>query len=273
MAPIIDIVRHAEGRNNTEGHAMPDPELTDKGVEQAERLRATYPHGDKVKWLVASPLRRTIYTARIGIRPLVRSGEMPILLMPELQENSARPSDTGTPLSELKLEFATGGSSLSPSMVISTRMMEEDGGEEWFAKATPDSAWWPSLAKVEERARTARNLFRTLARDLTGPDERIVVITHGAFAHFLTEDFAGLKPNAGSGVWGNAEVRSYRFRDLHAGADDEDAALEEVDPLPGRDWSALTDEEKARQKSYAVHRLKRHEDAAWQAFNNISSRS
>jgi len=251
MPPIIDIIRHAEGRNNTESNQLRDPELTMQGIEQCKTLHDSYPHGDKVKWIYASPLRRTIMTAQLAIRPLVGPGR--IILLPELQENSARPSDTGRPKSELEREFGTD--------VIDTELLS--GGEDWFKK-TPDTSAFPSLARIEERARFARTWLRAVASKMAD-DERIVVVTHGAFAHFLVEDFAGLRPGRGSGVWRNTGLRSYRFSDLH-GTDDY-AHLEEVNPQPGADWSALSDEEKARQKSYAVDRLRRHEEAARAIFN------
>ncbi|KAI1188232.1 histidine phosphatase superfamily [Nemania serpens] len=253
--PIIDIVRHGEGQNNVSGHAIPDPDLTRKGKKQCRKLRDTYPHISRVKLIVSSPLRRALHTAYIAF---FSGADLPhplhphVVLLPELQENSARPGDTGSPLSALVDEF---GFRIDASELMS------GGGETWYHKG-PGTAYFPSLPKVEERARVARVWLRGRAREL-GDGDRLVVVTHGAFAHFLVQNFAGLLVGRGSGVWLNAGFRSFQFIDLEG--DDPDAALVELRDSRGRPatpWCELTDEARALQKSYAVDRLRRHEQEA-----------
>lgn len=54
--------------------------------------------------MFVSPLRRTIQTAVLGLAPaLKRSPEIPFVLVPQAQEISDKPCDTGTDPAELKL--------------------------------------------------------------------------------------------------------------------------------------------------------------------------
>ncbi|KAI1640592.1 histidine phosphatase superfamily [Biscogniauxia mediterranea] len=250
MAPVIDIIRHAEARNNVEGSHIRDPDLTPHGFDQCDSLRKSYPSRDKVSCIVASPMKRTIQTALFGFPDLIEHGKK-IIAIPELQENSARPSDTGSPLPELKEEYDPYVDWVCVS-------------ETWFLKG-PDTRFAPVKEKVEERARIARLGLRELARRV-GPDGHIVVVTHGAFGHFLTQDFLGLRPGKGSGVFRHARVKSYEFADLD-GQDDQATLVlseEERRKTPGPHWVDLDEPEKSKFKGYALERLQRHaSEAKW----------
>ncbi|KAI1813574.1 histidine phosphatase superfamily [Poronia punctata] len=245
MAPTIDIIRHAEAYNIISDQFL-DPVLTPVGIAQSLALRASYPYHHKVKRIYASPLRRTILTAQLAIPP---TQKQPLILLPELQENSARPCDTGSPLSTLKREFRAG---TGTGTVDTTFLLNN---ETWFLKS-PQTQYYPSLYKVEARARIARERIRESARELAD-DERIVVVTHGAFAHFLVQDFADLKPGRGAGVWENAGVRSFQFNDR-----------DELVEVPDGSWAELNEEERKRQRGYAVERLRRHEVDARDIFSS-----
>lgn len=84
---------------------IPDPDLTKRGREQCERLREEFPYHDQVDCIMASPIRRTIQTALIGLEPAIAKRGLKILLTPRAQETSSKPSDTGSPLPNLKEEF------------------------------------------------------------------------------------------------------------------------------------------------------------------------
>ncbi|KAI1202070.1 histidine phosphatase superfamily [Nemania serpens] len=265
--PIIDIVRHAQAYNNIPGPKTLDPDLTHLGNKQCDKLRDSYPHMDRVKLIVSSPLRRTIQTACTAFSTAIAQDLPRIALLAELQENSARAGDTGSPLSALSTLVEELGFPLDTSEL-------RGGGETWYHKG-PGTAYYPSLKKVEERARVARVWIRNKARELDDGD-RLVVVTHGAFAHFLVQDFAGLHAGRGSGVWLNAGFRSFQFVDLLG--DDPDAAMSELPAttmvqlldsrgMPTSPWCELTSEEQALNKSYAVARLKRHELDAFRIFS------
>ncbi|KAI5924191.1 histidine phosphatase superfamily [Camillea tinctor] len=248
MAPVIDIIRHAEARNNAEGNHIRDPDLTPCGFDQCDSLRKSYPSMDKVSYIVASPMKRTLQTALFSFPSPIEGGKK-IIALPELQENSARPSDTGSPLHELKEEY---------DPFVNWAFVSEN----WFLKG-PATRFAPVKEKVEERARIARVKLRELACR-AGPDAHILVVTHGAFAHFLTQDFLGLKPGKGSGVFKNARVKSYEFADLN-GQDDQATLVmskEERMRTAGPHWEDLNEDEKAKYMGYALDRLQRHSDEA-----------
>lgn len=82
-----------------------DPDLTKRGREQCERLQQDFPFHDQVDFIMASPIRRTIQTALIGLAPAIDKRGLKVLLVPRAQETSCKPSDTGSSVSKLKEEF------------------------------------------------------------------------------------------------------------------------------------------------------------------------
>ncbi|KAI1411749.1 phosphoglycerate mutase-like protein [Hypoxylon sp. FL1857] len=216
MAPTIDIIRHAQSYHNVAGSHFRDPPITDVGVRQCEFLREVYPYGNKVTHIVSSPLRRTIETTLLAIKPIVKD-DVKITLLPELQEVNATPSSIGTKKQRLQYLFK-GVQALDMSLLIN----------KWYRKGS-DSPYAPSVEKVEERAMMARRWLRMLARMAVKAgkeDAHIVAVTHGEFAHWLTEDFVGVGFRRNSG-WSVCEFRSYQFTDLDA-PDTEDVPLVET---------------------------------------------
>ncbi|KAI1104407.1 phosphoglycerate mutase-like protein [Jackrogersella minutella] len=249
MAPTIDIIRHAIAEHNVLGSELPDPGITVTGRRQLAVMQTRYLWGDDVVSIVSSPLKRAVDTAVFGIIPLVKDG-MRIDLIPELQEINATPSSTGTSARELLETYSYINFDASAL------------GEEWYLKG-PDTPFAPDVAKVERRARKVRGLLRRIASraaERGETDARIVVVTHGEFAHWLTEDFVGTGYHRNSG-WANTEIRSYQFADLGA-PDSEDvplvetaASMERRRADPTTAVTALTDDERARQKSIAAMRV------------------
>ncbi|EPE05777.1 phosphoglycerate mutase family protein [Ophiostoma piceae UAMH 11346] len=209
---IIDFVRHAQGYHNLckENWSLPDPNLTPLGEEQCKALKALYPYHDTVKMLVASPLRRTLQTALQSFEPAADRG-LVVLALPELQEVSALPSDVGSARSTLEKEFTADQVDLSRVQPA------------WNYKGK-GSPYAVDLDALTARGRSARLSLRALTKGL-GPDDRIAVVTHGGFLHFMTQDYDGMVPTRGTG-WQNTEWRAYEFADP-TGAD-ADAALKET---------------------------------------------
>jgi len=84
--------------------------------------------------------------------------------------------------------------------------------------------WSPASSAIERRAREARLWLRELAsksQEEKGGDVEIVVVTHGGYLHYFTEDWEGAERGTGTG-WENTEWRSYVF------VEGEDASLEET---------------------------------------------
>ncbi|KAJ5993851.1 hypothetical protein N7451_009575 [Penicillium sp. IBT 35674x] len=206
MAPTIHCVRHAQGVHNlcTANHVIPDPLLTDLGHEQCAKLRETFPYHDQIDLVTASPLRRTIYTALESFEPVFQAHpEFKLIALPDLQETSDVPCDTGSEPKTLQQEFA--GKNVDLDMV-------HDG---WNSKT---GRYAPTNAALRERARAARRWLK--AR----PEKEIVMVTHGGFLHYFTEDWEDHSQYQGTG-WSNTEFRSYTFSDEDHNADLEGQAV------------------------------------------------
>ncbi|KAJ5168842.1 uncharacterized protein N7482_004436 [Penicillium canariense] len=207
MAPIIHAVRHAQGVHNlcTANHVVPDPLLTDLGHEQCAKLRETFPLHAQVDLVTASPLRRTIYTALESFGPVFESHpDMKLIALPDTQETSDVPCDTGSEPQALQEEFA--GKPVDLQLV-------HDG---WNTK---NGRYAPTNHALKERARAARRWLK--AR----PEKEIVLVTHGGFLHYFTEDWEDSSQYQGTG-WTNTEYRTYTFSDEAHSDDLEGAAVD-----------------------------------------------
>ncbi|KAI0382130.1 phosphoglycerate mutase-like protein [Hypomontagnella monticulosa] len=211
MAPIIHLVRHAQGYHNlsVENQQLSDPDLTPLGETQCAELCKKFDAHDKITHLVASPLRRTLYTCLHSFAPVVQSGKK-VIALPDAQEVSNLPCDTGSEPCKLKEEFASR---------VDLHLVQEG----WNNKER-GSKYYPAPAKLEARSRAVRLWLRELANK-AGEDSQIVLVTHGGILHFLTEDWDGVKIERGTG-WENTELRSYEFEDPTG--QDPNASLKEI---------------------------------------------
>jgi broad specificity phosphatase PhoE len=176
MAPTLHLVRHAQGYHNlsAENEKLPDPDLTPLGIQQCADLRAKFPYHDKLRGLVASGMRRTLYTC---INSFGTDELYPVVALDTLQEVSDAPSDTGSSVEKLEAEF---GDKVDLSRIR----------KGWNSKGE-GSYFEPALDKLPTRARDARLALRKIAASL-GDDAHIAVVSHGAFLHFLTEEWHGI---------------------------------------------------------------------------------
>ncbi|KAJ5759220.1 phosphoglycerate mutase family protein [Penicillium odoratum] len=207
MTPTIHCVRHAQGVHNlcTANHVIPDPLLTDLGHQQCATLRDTFPRHDKIDLVAASPLRRTIYTALESFEPVFQAHpDWNIIALPDLQETSDVACDTGSDPKALQQEFADKNVDLD---------LVHEG---WNNKT---GRYAPTNSALRARARAARRWLK--AR----PEKEIVVVTHGGFLHYFTEDWEDHSQYQGTG-WSNTEYRSYTFSDESHSDDLEGHALD-----------------------------------------------
>ncbi|KAK3402010.1 histidine phosphatase superfamily [Sordaria brevicollis] len=238
---IIHLVRHAQGHHNlcAANHSIPDPLLTSLGESQCFALRDTFPYHDKITHLVASPMRRTLYTCLLSFKPAVerlrqqaqregKKGGM-VVALPEVQEVSNLPCDVGSSPEKLHEEF-------DPEGLVDLGLVKSG----WEDKESEESPWRPDMEKLKKRAEKARRWLFELAQQDCGveggsgvvagagkesqadadatvkggkeedEEKHIVVVTHGGFLHFLTQDFDGMDLNKGTG-WENTEWRSYEL--------------------------------------------------------------
>jgi len=217
MTIYVHLVRHAQGFHNLSAanQQLPDPDLTPLGEQQCATLRNAFAHQEAITYLVASPMRRTIYTCLLSFAPAVASGKK-IIAYPEVQEVSNLPCDVGSDPARLRAEFGAAGQ-------VDLSLVQEGWNDKSFS-----SPWAPDMRKLEARARTARVWLRELGKKGTKEvdgDVRIAVVTHGGFLHFLTDDFDGLNQQMGTG-WANTECRTYEF--VEPEGEDDKAALRET---------------------------------------------
>lgn len=184
MAPIIHLVRHAQGYHNLSevNQQIPDPDLTPLGITQCEELCKRFDAHDKITHLVASPIRRTLYTCLRSFAPAVDAGKK-VIALPDAQEISTLPCDIGSEPSKLKEEFADR---------VDLHLVKEG----WNDKSI-ESRYYPTPVKLEERSRAVRLWLRELVNK-AGEDAQVVLVTHGGILHFLTQDFDGVKLERGT---------------------------------------------------------------------------
>lgn len=229
---IIHLVRHAQGTHNLPNSdlSIQDPPLTPFGISQCVALSNIFPHPSKVTHLVSSPLRRTLYTTIYSFPEPISRG-LKITAQPLLQELSSLGADTGISPTHLASEFA--GTKYASSIDLSHVTPD------WNSKSGIYSS---DAATVEKRALNARKWLRELG-GRGEEDKEIVVVTHGGFLHFLTQDWVGNEEIAervrkegyvfrgGEPTgWSNTEFRSYEFVE----GDEENAGLRELEESRAR---------------------------------------
>ena len=160
MTPTIHCVRHAQGYHNLSiaVHALHDPALTPVGEEQCRTLKKKFPNMHSIDLVVASPLKRTLNTALIAFEPVLKEKGLNVIALPELQETSDLPCDTGSSPELLAKEFE--GKPVDLSLV-------KPG---WDSKRMK---WAPTTTAIQKRAGDARRWL--MAR----PEKEIVVVSHG----------------------------------------------------------------------------------------------
>lgn len=194
MASQIHLLRHAESVHNvSKDFSQLDPSLTSLGFEEAAKLNQSFPYAGRVGVIITSPLRRAIQTALAAFRSIldkryfdpssgygVENGAV-IVIDPLLQERSALGCDTGSDRAVLETAFP--------------RLDFEGLGEAWPSKEGIFSA---DDEAVHERARRARRGLVELSEQLSNREKRdVVIVTHGVFMKFLTEEPEIDLPKAG----------------------------------------------------------------------------
>lgn len=215
-----------------------DPRLTPLGEQQCAGLRASFPHHHRITHLVASPMRRTLYTCLLGFaadpprpprRPHAPVGSDDY----HLAESDAAPAgvDAATlpgtgngpklgfaqpvialpwvqEVSDLPCDVGSALSVLRAEFEETTVDLSQVP-DDWTDKSSPGSHWRPEIEAIEARAKVARRWLRDLGRKWAEEqgnadrDAEIVVVTHGGFVHFLSGDWEGME-------WGSGKTSNFR---------------------------------------------------------------
>ena len=184
------LIRHAESANNASwtGDAAAffrlrsaDPDLTERGREQATRLAAHLEHvGDEPHELITSPLLRALQTTA----PISSALQFPSRVWVDVHElGGVFTGDPGEP------------ASIRPQPGLSRAAIEaEVPGID--ASSVPVDGWWNGTheGEAERLDRVARvaDALRLKARAF--PDQRVMIVTHGGFASRLIAALVGVSP-------------------------------------------------------------------------------
>lgn len=217
MPPILYLVRHAQGEHNaTRNYTILDPLLTLKGKHQCRKLRNSFEYHKDIDLVVASPLRRTIQTAALSFGPTLERNDVPFLALPIAQEVSNAGADTGLEPEQLKASLTNLFDDDQLEFDVLQKLDLSNVEEGWTSNTGFYAYTRPAL---EKRAASFRSwLFQRSER-------KIIVVTHGAFLHFLTEDWNVDDPIT-STAYNNCEVRIFGF---DASSTTNDAHLEETE--------------------------------------------
>ncbi|CAN8097910.1 unnamed protein product [Discula destructiva] len=191
MTIFFHIIRHGEAFHNLDpaetqttpslsGDNVPDPELTPLGIVQCRALghRIGPLNRKSVNLVVASPLKRALYSAHFTFRDLIHEGffSAPVAAFADLQEIGNSPAHIGSTVKALNSEFAILFSGLDTANVP----------EGWNSKHV-SSDYEGNDHKIRERAeRFKLEIKKTfLKADL---DVNVFVFTHGLFINYLVGD-------------------------------------------------------------------------------------
>lgn len=168
MTPKIHLVRHGQGFHQFEPlhehRQIPDPTLTELGVERCKNFNKEFPQDVHIDLVCASPMQRTILTAKHCFQDVIpKTPTGKILLLPLAQEATTEPCDTGSSPEAIKQNF---GDLIDASMLRANWTSKEG-----VYAATPEA--------LVSRARQLRRWLR--AR----PENEIVVVGHGAFFNYM----------------------------------------------------------------------------------------
>ena len=222
MAPTIHCVRHAQGYHNLSfaNHSMLDPLLTTYGHKQCVELNSTFPVPQiSINLIVASPLRRTLHTAVLSFGEALKSSTCipQIIALPEAQETSDYPCDTGSNVTNLKNYCDEQDWPVDLSLVP----------EDWTDKRL-GGKWGPTSTAISARAHQARLYIRSKIQELVASgieSPNVVLISHGGYMHYFTEDWEDSNKYMGTG-WANVETRAYNLEE--DGIADSNASLVET---------------------------------------------
>ncbi|KAF3929081.1 hypothetical protein ABW20_dc0105971 [Dactylellina cionopaga] len=199
MAPnsTIILIRHGEATHNlADDFQQHDPALTELGKKQCiELIRDAFTQNEwkdfkDLEFVVISPLFRTIQTGFLIFGEQFRQG-LKYTVLPEIQETSPNPCDTGRPTEELKKLF--------PQIDFS-----ECDRTNWLVK----NHGFYTRENLPLRAAFVRKWL------YERPEKVIALVTHSGFLRWLTpQDFPFVEPRD---KYRNCEYRTYQFANIQS---------------------------------------------------------
>ncbi|KAJ3938764.1 uncharacterized protein N0V96_011496 [Colletotrichum fioriniae] len=186
--------------------------------------KTTFLDQSKISLILASPLCRTLQSAYLVFQPALKNSRKchpEIIAIPDAQETSDDPCDTG---SDSKVLCKLVAESQWP---VNLDLVEDN----WNLKDL-GTRYSPESRAIAARAREARIFIRQKIRALIergNTDPHVVLVSHGGFLHYFTNDWEDAWLNPGTG-WRNCETRSYIFKqDVMKDMDEEAMITETMD--------------------------------------------
>lgn len=179
------LIRHGQAEHNVFGDfSIRDPRLTRVGEEQAKAIprSGVLPSTLEAEnaLIVCSPLRRTLETALLSLEEEIRVKGVPFLAHPDAQELPDHPCDTGSPASQLAVQYKG----------VDFAHLDED----WYLKIGPySSSHMATSARIER-------LRGFLWQQALAGKRHIVLVTH----HGVLKKLVGV-------AFENCEVRRYQL--------------------------------------------------------------
>lgn len=200
-------IRHAQSTNNALWQAThssdgrhPDPDLSEKGFEQARYLAAflksqiTHPgsltraaafhnrQGFGLTHLYCSLMRRAVRTAAAVAEAL----DLPLYGLEDLHENGGVYAED--PIS--KEAIGQPGCSRSDLLRLSPRLV--------LPATVTEAGWWNRpLESLEESKTRARRLWQWLLAKHGASEDRVALFSHGGFYHTLMSTILGIEDHQG----------------------------------------------------------------------------
>ncbi|KAF1831759.1 phosphoglycerate mutase-like protein [Decorospora gaudefroyi] len=205
MPPKIHLIRHAQGEHNaTRNFSTRDALLTAKGKEQCRTLSLTFQNHQNIDIVFASPLRRTIQTAALSFGPVLSRKDVPLVLLPALQEISNLGCDVGV------ADTATDVQKLLPELFAEGEldfdiMSKIDASAVTAGWNTKEGYFAYEKKAISKRAAELRNWL------WQRPEAHVILVTHGAFAHFFAEDYWNVEDPMLGTAYRNCEHRQFVF--------------------------------------------------------------
>uniref|UniRef100_A0A093UVX5 Uncharacterized protein C5H10.03 n=1 Tax=Talaromyces marneffei PM1 TaxID=1077442 RepID=A0A093UVX5_TALMA len=149
--------------------------------------------------------------------PAIKRG-VRVVALAELQETSDVACDTGSDVADLKREFSE-YLLASGTPVVDFSLVPEDWTKKVPVLDLLRGVIYGADSRKPDRACAARRWLRQR------PEKEIVVICHGGFLHYFTQDWSGIKAEEHASAWENCDFRTYQFVD----SPDNEATMLETD--------------------------------------------
>ncbi|KAF3923894.1 hypothetical protein AA313_de0204486 [Arthrobotrys entomopaga] len=203
---------HAEGHHNVGWqHHLRDPDLTTLGHKQCATLAANFPHHAKITTVICSPLKRTIQTTLESFHPTISrlsssNSSFKVVTNPYFQETGEWECDIGSVTPELNTWLQKYHNE-NPEVKGYGHISLLD-----FSLVQREAPDWPAKKeifaanKATERAEYARQwLYENFDEN-----EEVVIVSHGGFLHFLTDDWGQYEESQGT-AWRNTDWQSFKL--------------------------------------------------------------